>query len=42
MTDLARPLTDFLTEHLPRDRGLSPHTVASYTDSFKLLAVFAA
>ncbi len=42
MPDLARPLTDFLTQYLPRDYGASPHTVASYTDSFKLLAVFTA
>ena len=32
----------FLREHLPRDRGASPHTIASYAASFKLLAVFAA
>ena len=42
MLDLARPLAAFLREHLPRDRGASPHTIASYTASFKLLAVFAA
>lgn len=42
MTDLAGPLAAFLQEHLPRDRGASPHTVASYAASFKLLAVFAA
>ena len=42
MTDLAGPLAAFLQEHLPRDRGASPHTVAGYAASFKLLAVFAA
>ena len=42
MNDLARPLAAFLREHLPRDRGASPHTIASYAASFKLLAVFAA
>ena len=42
MTDLAGPLAAFLQEHLPRDRGASPHTVASYAASFKLLAAFAA
>ena len=42
MIDLARPLAAFLREHLPRDRGASPHTIASYTASFRLLAVFAA
>ena len=42
MTALAGPLAAFLHEHLPRDRGASPHTVASYAASFQLLAVFAA
>lgn len=42
MSDLAPPLATFLREHLPRERGASPHTIASYSDSFKLLAVFAA
>lgn len=42
MSDLARPLAVFLREHLPRDRGASPHTIASYATSFQLLAVFAA
>ena len=42
MTELAGPLAAFLQEHLPRDRGASPHTVAGYAVSFKLLAVFAA
>ncbi len=42
MSDLAVPLAAFLREHLPRDRGSSPHTVASYAASFKRLAVFVA
>lgn len=42
MSDLARPLAAFLSEHLPRDRGASPHTVESYAATFRLLAVFAA
>ena len=42
MSELARPLAAFLREHLPRERGASPHTIASYAASFKLLAVFAA
>lgn len=42
MSDLARPLAAFLKEHLPTDRGASPHTIASYAASFKLLVVFAA
>jgi site-specific recombinase XerD len=39
---LARALRDFFTEHLPRLRGLSPHTVQSYRDSFVLLLRFLA
>ena len=42
MGDLARPLATFLSEHLPRDRGASPHTIASYAATFRQLAVFAA
>ena len=42
MSDLAVPLAAFLREHLPRDRGSSPHTIASYAASFKRLAVFVA
>lgn len=41
MTDLAAPLAVFLREHLPRDRGSSRHTVASYATSLRLLVVFA-
>ena len=42
MTELAGPLAAFLQEHLPRDRGASPHTVSGYAASLKLRAVFAA
>ena len=42
MTKLAPPLSTFLREYLPRDRGASRHTIESYTTSFRLLAVFAA
>ena len=42
MTKLAPPLSTFLLEHLPRDRGASRHTIESYTTSFRLFAVFAA
>ena len=42
MAELASPLAVFLREHLPRDRGSSRHTVASYATSFRLLVVFAA
>lgn len=39
---LARALRDFLGEHLPLLRGMSPHTIASYRDSLSLLLRFAA
>ena len=34
---LARSLRRFFAEHMPRARGLSPHTVLSYRDAFALL-----
>lgn len=42
MTTLAPHLTSFLREHLPRERGASPHTVATYAHCFALLLRFAA
>jgi site-specific recombinase XerD len=39
---LARALRDFFTDHLPRLRGLSPHTLQSYRDSLALLLRFVA
>lgn len=39
---LARALRDFFSSHLPRLRGLSPHTVQSYRDSIALLLRFVA
>ena len=39
---LARALRDFFTNHLPRLRGLSPHTIKSYRDSLALLLRFTA
>lgn len=39
---LARALRDFFSEHLPRVRGMSPHTVLSYRDSLRLLLCFVA
>jgi integrase/recombinase XerD len=39
---LARALRDFLADHLPRLRGMSPHTVRSYRDSLALLLRFVA
>ncbi len=42
MTGLAPPLSAFLREYLPRDRGASRHTIESYATGFRLLATFAA
>lgn len=42
MTALAPHLTAFLREHLPRERGSSPHTIATYAHAFALLVRFAA
>ena len=39
-TDFAVCLHRFLTAHLAGLRGCSPHTIASYRDTFKLLIVF--
>jgi site-specific recombinase XerD len=39
-TDFAVLLRRFLTTHLAGLRGCSPHTIASYRDTFKLLIVF--
>jgi site-specific recombinase XerD len=39
---LARALRDFLGDHLPRLRGMSPHTVRSYRDSLTLFLRFLA
>lgn len=39
---LARSLRDFFADHLPRLRGVSPHTVRSYRDTFTLLLRFVA
>jgi len=39
---LARALRDFFSDHLPRLRGMSPHTVQSYRDSLRLLLRFVA
>lgn len=36
-TDFARSLTQFLTDYLPRQKNVSPNTIWSYRDSFKLL-----
>ena len=39
---LARTLRDFFSDHLPRVRGMSPHTIQSYRDSLVLLLRFVA
>jgi len=39
---LARALRGFFTDHLPRVRGASPHTVRSYRDALALLLRFLA
>ncbi len=39
---LARALRDFFADHLPRLRGLSPHTISSYRDGLVLLLRFVA
>src|SRR4051812_36239372 len=39
---LARALHGFLTDFLPQQRALSPHTLHSYRDSLKLLLKFVA
>jgi site-specific recombinase XerD len=42
MTPLAPDLSAFLQNHLPRERGASPHTIATYANAFTLLLRFAA
>ncbi|MFN8544573.1 MAG: site-specific integrase [Candidatus Binatia bacterium] len=39
---LARTLRSFFGDHLPRVRGVSPHTILSYRDAFTLLLRFLA
>ncbi len=41
-SSLASALRDFLTDYLPRQQALSPHTLHSYRDSLKLLLQFVA
>jgi integrase/recombinase XerD len=41
-SSLARTLREFFADHLPRVRGMSPHTVCSYRDSVTLLLRFLA
>jgi site-specific recombinase XerD len=39
-TDFARHLMDFLSKYLPGQRNLSPNTITSYRDAFKLFLIF--
>jgi site-specific recombinase XerD len=39
-TDFAKHLTDFFTRYLPGVKNLSPNTILSYRDTFRLLLVF--
>jgi len=41
MTPIASLITPFLREHMPRERGYSPHTCETYAHAFRLLFVFA-
>ena len=42
MTPIAPLICDFLRQHLPQERGYSPHTCESYAHAFRLLFIFAA
>jgi site-specific recombinase XerC len=42
VTTLAPTLQSFFTERLTRDKNASPHTIASYRDTLRLLLVFLA
>lgn len=39
-TDFAKHLTAFFTEYLIGERGVSPNTIRSYSESFSLLLNF--
>jgi integrase/recombinase XerD len=41
MTPIAPLITDFLREHLPIQRGCSPHTCETYAHAFRILFIFA-
>ena len=42
MTALAPTLQAFFTDRLARQRNASPHTIAAYRDTWRLLLSFAA
>ena len=41
MTPIAPLITSFLREHMPIERGSSPHTCETYAHAFRLLFLFA-
>ena len=41
MSTLTATLEAFFSDRLPRQRGASPHTIAAYRDTFRLLLTFA-
>jgi integrase/recombinase XerD len=41
MTPVAPLMTRFLREHMPTERGYSPHTCETYAHAFRLLFLFA-
>ena len=41
MTPIAPLITDFLREHMPIEKGCSPHTCQTYAHAFRLLFIFA-
>ncbi len=41
ITPLSTLLQSFFTDRLMKQRQVSPHTIASYRDTFRLLLVFA-
>ena len=41
MTSIAPLITGFMREHLPIDKGFSPHTCETYAYAFRLLFLFA-
>ena len=41
MTPIAPLITAFLREHMPIERGYSPHTCETYAYAFRLLFLFA-
>ena len=41
MTALAPTLEAFFTSRLVNEKGVSPHTIAAYRDTFRMLLAFA-